>query len=168
MAPSTERLLLRRLSAADAPDLRRTTGDPEVMRFWLGGPDPDITAAETRIAGIEAHWKTHGFGDWGVAERAGGRLIGFCGLHHIADMDEVNLGYAFEKASWRKGYGQEACRAVLEFGFRELELDAVVAVIWPDNAASIRLAERLGLRFWKRFLWQGGERVAYRIGPQRL
>ena len=52
---------------------------------------------------------------------------------------------------------------MLDFGFQELGLETIVAVIWPGNRASITLAEKLGLRFWKAFTWQGGKQVAYRL-----
>jgi len=163
MRIETRRLILRRLRVADAPELFRTVGDPDVMKYWVGGADRSTGSTERRIVEIEDHWKAHGFGDWGVVERKSGRLLGFSGLHHVADMVEVNMGYAFEKTKWRQGFGFETCQAVLDFGFQRLGLDMVVAVIWPDNGASIRLAEKLGLRFWKEFTWQGGERVIYRI-----
>jgi RimJ/RimL family protein N-acetyltransferase len=133
------------------------------MRYWVDGPDKSLKATKQRIAEIELHWKTHGFGDWGVVERRNGKLIGFSGLHHIADMAEVNIGYGFEKSKWWQGFGFETCLAVLDVGFRELDLPTIVAVIWPDNLASIKLVEKLGFRFWKAFIWQGGERVAYRM-----
>jgi [ribosomal protein S5]-alanine N-acetyltransferase len=163
MQIETKRLILRRLIVADAPALFRTVGDPDVMQYWAGGADATIRATAQRIAEIAHHWKTHGFGDWGVVEKKSGSLIGLSGLHYIADMADVNIGYAFERTKWRQGFGFETCQAVLDFGFQELGLETIVAVIWPDNRASITFAEKLGLRFWKAFTWQGGKRVAYRL-----
>ena len=163
MQIETKRLIIRCLTVEDASEFFRTVGDPDVMKYWLGGPDKSIETTEQRIVEIENHWKTHGFGDWGIVEKKNGRIIGFSGLHYIADMAEVNIGYAFEKPKWRQGFGFEACRAILDFGFQELSLPVIVAVIWPENIASIKLAEKLGLHFWKAFVWQGGERVAYRV-----
>jgi [ribosomal protein S5]-alanine N-acetyltransferase len=159
----TKRLYLRRLQSADAADLYRTVGDAQGMRHWHPGPDTDIPATQKRIGSIENHWHKHGFGDWGVCEKEADRLVGFAGLHYIAGIAEVNLGYAFEKSRWRRGYGYETCRAVLDYGLGELELDLVVAVIAPQNQASIRLAKKCGLRLWKRFTWSGLERMAYQI-----
>ena len=159
----TERLAMRRLSAADAPALFRTTGDPEVMRYWAPGPDDSAEATARRIKAIERHWKTHGFGDWAVVERASGELIGFSGLHYIDGMAEVNVGYALRRDRWGLGYGSEACRAAMEVGFGALGLAEIVAVIAPQNAASRRLAEKCGLAFWKELTWSGRERVVYRI-----
>jgi RimJ/RimL family protein N-acetyltransferase len=107
------------------------------------------------------HWAEHGFGDWGVIEKESGRLIGFSGLHYVAYIDEVNIGYAFEKSKWRQGIGYEIGQAILDFGFRTLDLSEVVATIMPDNIASIKLAEKFGMSFWKRFTWGGTTHVAY-------
>ena len=85
----------------------------------------------------------------GIIEKESGRLIGFCGLYYVADMAEVNIGYAFEKSRWRQGLGFETGQAVLDFGFRELGLSEVVATIMPDNIASVKLAEKFGMTFWK-------------------
>jgi [ribosomal protein S5]-alanine N-acetyltransferase len=161
--PKTARLALRRLRPDDAANLFRTVGDADVMRYWAPGPDATIAATAQRIAEIEAHWDAQGFGDWGVVERETGALIGFAGLHYITGMPEVNVGYAFEQSRWGRGYATEVCRALIAHGFERLRLPEIVAVIAPQNRASIRVAEKSGLVFWKRFEWSGQDRVAYRI-----
>jgi RimJ/RimL family protein N-acetyltransferase len=95
MQVETQRLVLRRLQITDAPELFRAVGDPDVMAYWWGGADKSIGSTERRIVEIETHWMVHGFGDWGVVEKKSGRLIGLCGLHYLAGMAEVNIGYAF-------------------------------------------------------------------------
>ena len=162
MEIETTRLSLRRLQASDVSELFRRVGDLDVMRDWVPGLDQSIEETAQRIADIEAHWHKHGFGDWGVIEKLSGQLIGFSGLHYIADMPEVNIGYAVEKVRWRQGFGFETCQAVLDFGFQTLALHQIVAVIAPVNQASIHLAEKCGLSFWKAFLWAGQKRVVYR------
>ena len=159
----TERLTLRRLSSADASALFLTTGDTEVMRYWTPGPDATVADAKRRIAEIERHWQTHGFGDWGIEERTTGELIGFSGLHYIAGMPEVNVGYVLRRDRWGQGFGTEVCRAVLEVGFATLGLAESVAVIALENAASRRLAERCGLSYWKAMDWLGRPRVVHRM-----
>jgi RimJ/RimL family protein N-acetyltransferase len=158
-ALETERLLLRRLSPADAAALHRCTGAPAVMRYWHPGPDVDVAATEARIAEIGAHWREHGFGDYGALARDSGELIGFAGLHHIAGMAEINLGYALVPARWRRGLGTELCAILLAHGFTDLGLPEIVAVIDPRNAASVALAARSGLRFRREATWQGQPRL---------
>jgi ribosomal-protein-alanine N-acetyltransferase len=162
----TEQVLLRRLKPDDAAALFCIVGDPTVMRYWAPGPDHDVSETSARINDIDEHWRVHGFGDWALVSRPDGVVIGFGGLHHLADMTEVNIGYALEKARWHQGMGTEVCRLLLDHGFRELSLPRIVAVIDPRNTASIKLVEKLGLSLWKRFLWAGRERVAYAIARE--
>jgi RimJ/RimL family protein N-acetyltransferase len=153
-------------SPRDAAELFHTVGDPEVMKYWLGGADPAPLQTEQRIEAFDRHWTTHGFGDYAVVEKATGAIIGFAGLHTIANMPDVNLGYAFRKNHWRQGYGTEVCRALLHHGFHTLNFPEIIAVIWPENAASIALAVKLGMKFRDRILWSGSPRVVYAIARQ--
>ena len=157
----TDQVVLRRLTPADAPALHRVTGDRLAMRYWHPGPDADVAAAESRIAEIEAHWRRHGFGDWAVLDRASAEVIGFAGLHHIAGMVAVNVGYVLAPSHWRRGIGGELCRLLLDRGFARLELPEVVAVIDPRNAASLALAAACWLTLRERRTWQGQPRVVY-------
>ena len=161
----TARLRLRRLAAGDAAGLSATASDPRVMEHWYSGPNPDIAAVERRIAHMDTHWQRHGFGDWGIVESEAERLIGFAGLHHIDGMREVNLGYALQRSVWRRGYGREACLAILDIGFTVLRLPEIVAVISPQNTPSQRLAEELGFSVWKETRWSGQPRLVYRARP---
>jgi ribosomal-protein-alanine N-acetyltransferase len=156
-----DQVVLRRLTPADAPALHRVTGDRLAMRYWHPGPDADGAAAESRIAEIEAHWRRHGFGDWAVLDRASAEVVGFAGLHHIAGMVAVNVGYVFAPSHWRRGIGGGLCRLLLDHGFARLELPEAVAVIDPRNAASLALAAACGLTLRERRTWQGQPRVVY-------
>jgi RimJ/RimL family protein N-acetyltransferase len=149
------------LKLADAPALFEVTGDADVMRHWAPGPDRDLAATLQRIRMVKRHWRVYGFGDWGVFERTTNELIGFVGLHHISDKEEVNIGYAIARSRWRRGYALEACRSALDIGLRDLGL-ATISVIAPANSASRRLARKLGLRYWKRMRWAAHDRVVYR------
>lgn len=159
----TDHVLLRRLIPDDDAALHRTTGDPAVMRYWFPGPDRDVSQTLERIAQIDRHWRKHSFGDWAVVSKATDRVIGFSGLHHIAEMTEVNVGYALERALWRQGLGHEVCRLVMAYGFGDLGLAEIAAVIDPRNAASLALVEKCGLASWKQLRWMGQERVAYHL-----
>jgi len=158
------KVVVRRLTPLDAPALHRISGDPLAMRYWYPGPDADVQATAQRIAAIEAHWQTHGFGDWAVVDRTDGRLIGFAGLHHLDRMAEVNLGYVLAPSHWRRGIGTDLCRFLLAHAFTRLGLPEVVAVIHPRNEASIALARRCGLSVAGEVCWQGQERVVYSLG----
>ena len=159
----TKRLLLRGIPERESHVFHEIAGDPTVMAHWHPGADPDVAATRARILAIQRHWREHGFGDWGVEEKASGYLIGFSGLHYIDGMREVNLGYAFRRDAWRRGFGTEVCQKVLDIGLNTLRLSEIVAVISPANIASMRLAEKVGMAYWKRTTWSGLPRIVYRI-----
>jgi len=144
----------------DAPEFYKTVGDPEVMRYWRG-TDKTEEDALNRIHKMENHWEKYGFGDWAVVEKRTGELIGFCGVHHIDFMPEINIGYAFKKSKWRHGFGYESGKATLAFGFQTLELDFITAVIQKPNIASRNLAQKMNLIFWKELTHEGRELIAY-------
>jgi [ribosomal protein S5]-alanine N-acetyltransferase len=141
----TPRLRLRPLAESDAADLYRAVdSDPEVT--WLR----EAKSEEQSRAGMKHrldHWREHGFGQLAVIERGTGVFLGRCGLEHLEDGPDVELGYYLGRAAWRKGYATEAAVAVLAWGFDDLDLDRIVAVVRPFNAASKRVLGKLGFRY---------------------
>ena len=82
-----------------------------------------------------------------LCERSSGRLIGGCGLEHIDAADRAAmLGYAMNPRDWGHGYMTEGLRALVSFGFRELELHRIWAHVAVNNARSVAVLERLGFR----------------------
>jgi len=158
----TSHLVLRKLTINDAEALFKTVGDPEVMQFWAPGPDQTFFHTLERINAINTHWDKHGFGDWAIIEKQQKQLIGFCGLHYLEGMSEVNVGYALEKAKWKLGFGTELLNALLNFGFDILGLKEIVAVIDPQNTASLKLIQKCGLSYWKESAYMERPRVVYR------
>lgn len=153
--------ILRRPKYEDLHELYQIFGDPVVMKYWINGADKTPDETKKRIEEIDYHWEKNGFGDFVVIEKQTGRLIGFCGLHYISDMDDINLGYAFNKSYWHRGLAFEACQKVITYAFEKLLLSHIVAVIWPINKPSINLAKKCGMTFYKKTYWSGGDRVIY-------
>ncbi|AGI22615.1 N-acetyltransferase YnaD [Pseudomonas sp. ATCC 13867] len=145
---TTERLLLRPWRAYDLPTFATLNADPEVMRHFpacMSREESDLLAAR-----ILLHFDAHGFGQWVVERREDGAFIGVLGLQHVsfeaAFTPAVEIGWRFNTAYWRQGYGLEAARAVLDFAFDSLELAEVVAFTVPANLPSQGLMQRLGMR----------------------
>jgi len=159
----TSRLTLRRLTLDDAEALFRTVGDPKVMEFWAPGADQTIEQTIERIKAINEHWNLHGFGDWAMVEKKQNCLIGFCGLHYIFDINEVNIGYAIERSQWQLGFGAEAAKIILDFGLNFLNLKEIIAVIDPCNQSSLKLIKKCGLVYWKDGSYMQRHRVIYKI-----
>ena len=146
----TERLRLRRWAAGDLDELAGLFAQRDVWEYPFGR---GFTRAETeRFVEVQmAAWDEDGFGRYLVELRATGELAGYAGLQlgrwfpEIADKTEV--GWRFGRQHWGRGLATEAARASLASGAAALDLDVVVAVIEPPNLASIKVAERLHMRY---------------------
>lgn len=145
----TERLTLRPLAAGDAEALAAINADPQVMRYIGNGEPLAPAATEERVARAAAHWAEHGWGVFAVVESATGAFAGWAALATPAFLPEIlpatEVGWRIGRDRWGRGYAPEAARAVIGFAFGELGLDRVVSCIHSENAASIRVAEKLGM-----------------------
>ncbi|MEU5874459.1 GNAT family N-acetyltransferase [Glycomyces sp. NPDC047369] len=149
MELKTERLSLRPLAAADAAALAAINADPEVMRYIGTGEPRTPEQTEALCAKVAAHWDEHGWGAFAVTEREGGALVGLGILATPTFLPEIlpatEVGWRIARDRWGRGYAPEAARAVTGFAFGDLGLDRVVSCIHADNAASVRVAEKLGM-----------------------
>jgi RimJ/RimL family protein N-acetyltransferase len=139
----TDRLLLRPLALADVDELVALHSHPEVERFM--GPF-DATQAAARIESSQREWQERGHGMMAIIERATGRFLGRTGLKYWPQFDETEVGWALRPDQWGRGIATEAARACADWGFQNLTVPYLTALIRPDNARSIRVAERLGMR----------------------
>jgi RimJ/RimL family protein N-acetyltransferase len=146
----TERLTLRKPRLEDADDLLAYVSDPEVMR-WIGGETGDRAVTVATIERWLARWDENGIGHF-VAERDG-RVIGRVGflvwdrrtweVSSYAEAGahaETELGWTFVREHWGNGYATEAARAARAWA----DKPRLVSLIHPENARSIRVAEKLG------------------------
>ncbi|HEY3474474.1 MAG TPA: GNAT family N-acetyltransferase [Anaerolineales bacterium] len=153
----TERLLLRNFHILDREALQNVFGDAEVMRFGDGVQTMEWIENWLRTC-LERYYQTWGFGPYAVVEKPGRSVIGYCGLFFFADLDgqpEVEIGYRLARSVWGQGYATEAASAVRDFAFDTLGIERLIAMIDPSNAASIRVAEKLGMRYEKDILLDG-------------
>jgi ribosomal-protein-alanine N-acetyltransferase len=153
----TPRLVFRRLVPGDLDGLAAIYGDPEVRKYF---PEGVLTAEETRE---ELEWFLDGHPDdprlglWATIHKESGRLIGRCGLllWDIAGRREVEIAYLLAKPWWGQGLGVEAARALVRHGFDQLGLPRLIALIDPENQASIRTAIKAGLAFEREIEFDG-------------
>ena len=144
---TTRRLILREVVTEDAEDLLAFRGDPEVQRYNLV-PMKDTREALGLVKTMQG-WYTTGYAiQWGITLRADDHVVGLCGLHDWSrHRRRAALGYDLARSHWGQGIAGEATRAVLRFGFEELDLEQLYALTVTENARSIRLLERLGFQF---------------------
>lgn len=145
----TARLLLRRPTEADTPVFCQLRQD-EIVRRYLGGP-VSWGVAEAKASANLQQWRSLGFGEWAVCDRASGQVFGLCGL--FPSEDGTELSYMFAPAFWGRGLATEAARAALWHGFSTLGLQRIIAITQEANHGSCRLLERVGMRH-TRTLWQ--------------
>lgn len=147
----TPRLILRHPELADLDRLYELYRDPDVTRYI---PDAPRNFEETRE---ELVWHMHGhpkypeLGLWAAVHKATKQLIGRCGLlpWTIDGENEVEVAYLLGKAYWGQGLGTEAAKAICDYGFEKLNLARLVCLIDRENLASIKVAEKIGMKFEK-------------------
>jgi ribosomal-protein-alanine N-acetyltransferase len=159
----TSRLYLRQFSMADFNDLSTIRSDPEVMRFIGNGQPHSMDQVRDALGGILSVWKQHGFGRWAVVHKPDKKLMGWCGLAFLDNTDEIEIGYGIAKEYWGRGFTTEAAAASLRYGFEELKLNRIVAVAMPENIASRRVMEKIGMRYERTGHWYEAELVYYVI-----
>ena len=148
----TQRLTLRRLVLADCAALEVLLGDDDVMASSEDGP-LNGGEVETWLENeIDESNKSNRAGRLAVVRNTDSQLIGYCGLTLLPDIDgvaEYEIGYRLIRSVWGNGYATEAAIAVRDHAFTVLNLTRLVALIEPVNNRSIRVAEKLGMKYEK-------------------
>ncbi len=151
------------LHAGDLDAYATIFGDPEVARYLGDGKPLDRAAAWRSLALQLGHWALRGYGLWAVEERASGRLVGRVGLLRPEGWPGLELAWALAREAWGKGYATESAGRVLAHAFAEMGVERLISLIYPANARSIRVAERLGERLEGRTALFGSEVLVYGI-----
>ncbi|MBS1712826.1 MAG: GNAT family N-acetyltransferase [Armatimonadetes bacterium] len=168
----TERLIVRAWSPDDAEDAYAMYGDPIVVEFLTGTVEESVETQRTLLGKIVASYRClgQGLGSFATESKETGRVIGCVLLkplprsedleawsafrEALADpsevvvpppVHEIEIGWHLARGSWGRGYATEAAKRVLDYGFDELCLDEIHAVLFRANKKSARVAERLGL-----------------------
>jgi RimJ/RimL family protein N-acetyltransferase len=161
----TERLELRRWREADLDAYAKIIADPDVTRY-LGGP-MDRPTAWRQIAIFIGHREMRGWTNSAVVERASGRLIGRAGLWQPEGWPGLEIGWVLDRRAWGHGYATELGHAVRDYAFGELGVPHLISLIDPDNAASIRVAEKIGARYEGKHDLNGSPHLIYGQAAQR-
>ena len=142
----TERLVLRHLVARDAEFILELVNEPAFIRN-IG--DKGVRSRNDAVGyittGPMASYAQHGFGLYRVELKDSGVPIGMCGLLKRETLQDVDIGFAFLKRYWGKGYAYEAASAVMRYSRDVLYLPRIVAITAPDNDSSGRVLERFRL-----------------------
>ena len=152
----TDRLLLREFEIADLDSMAELFADVEVMTFSSGTKSREESQAWLKKC--FNNYSEFGFGLWAVVKKDGREVIGYCGLSCFSDIcgqKEIEVGYRLMRSEWGFGFATEAAIAVRDYGFMKEDLGRLIALVDPSNLASIRVAQKMGMRFEKEALLEG-------------
>jgi RimJ/RimL family protein N-acetyltransferase len=144
----TERLRIRPYREGDATGLHDVFGSPEVMRWTPSPPSKDRAETAARLVRTMAFTERQppGLGLWALDLKASGEFLGQVGLFPIEGKGpDVEVAYELAPRAWGRGYATEAARALIDYGFGELRLERIVALILADNTRSRRVAEKCAM-----------------------
>lgn len=136
----------------DLNDLFTLYSDPEIRKYF---PEGILNLEETKE---ELEWHMNGhpkypeLGLWATIHKETGKFIGRCGLlpWTIEGQDEVEIAYLLDKSFWGQGLATEAAQGILQYGFEQLHLSRLICLMDPDNIASQRVAQKMGMTLEKR------------------
>jgi RimJ/RimL family protein N-acetyltransferase len=162
----TERLRMREWRETDLPAFAVYYADEVTGRFLSSSSDP--AEAWRRIALHVGHWILRGYGTWALEEKADGQWVGYCGLWNPHGWPEPEVMWGLAPGARGRGYATEAARRARDFAYGELGWTTAISYITPDNAASQRVAERLGARLERSIELRGHTAGIYRHpGPSQ-
>jgi RimJ/RimL family protein N-acetyltransferase len=160
----TERMVLRPFVADDADVVHGIFSDPVAMRYSITGVRNHAATAAWLKRAI-AVFDEHGYGFWAAILKETGAYVGHAGLlpQEVEGRREVEIAYWFLRSHWDRGLATEAARACRDYGFRELDRRRLISLIVPENVASRRVAEKVGMRLEREAVWKDTRMLVYAL-----
>jgi ribosomal-protein-alanine N-acetyltransferase len=144
----TERLLIRQIGIDDANFIIELLNDPSFIQNIGDRKVRNVEDARAYVLnGPVASYAKNGFGLGLVILKATGESIGMCGLIKRDALEDVDIGYAYLPRYWSRGYAVEAALAIKMYAKETIQLNRLVAIVDPANAGSIRVLEKIGMKF---------------------
>ena len=165
MLLETNRLIIECFKSSDISDWAKIESDVNVRRF-VDGKVLSFKEAKKYVEMNIRQYQRIGYGRYAVRLKKTGNLIGMCGF--LKENYEIDFGYRYSKISWGKGFGFEAAKVVLNYGFSELGLEKVVGLTAEENLGSIRILEKLGFKLQEKFLFNNTKAFKYQYTKDSL
>jgi [ribosomal protein S5]-alanine N-acetyltransferase len=159
----TERLYLREFVLSDAQLLIDLNDNPNVVRYTGDGPVESLEKARDILQNTIFPQYPNKLGRWAVHLKTDDTFIGWSGLKYIEQLNEIDLGYRFFEQHWGKGYATESAKAILAYGFNALNLQEIVGRAAIDNVNSVKVLEKVGMKFEKEDVEHGDKIYKYRL-----
>ena len=165
-AIKTTRLVLRPFTKKDVDPLYQILQEKDILRYFPNPNPPSRERVEQLISNQLKHWEEHKLGWWAVEPRLRKHLIGWCGLQFLPETQETEVGFLISKAFWGQGLATEAAKASLLYGFDRLGLKSIVGITHPENVASQRVIEKLGMSLTAKTRYFGMECYRYSLDQE--
>ena len=141
----TKRLILREITKADADAIFECFSNEQIMKYYGSEPFQNIEQALDLIELFSKNYLEKKTIRWGIELKESKEFIGTVGYHAWAPKHrKAEIGYEIHPDFWRKGYASEAIKKIAEYGFNEMNLTRIGAIIYLENHASYKLLEKLG------------------------
>lgn len=141
----TDRLILRQVTNDDAKSLLTYFSDTDVMRYYGLEPFKSIDDALDEISWYKSIFEKGTGIRWGISLKGSDKIIGSCGFFNRAvEHSRTEIGYELSKEYWGKGIAGEALESVVKYGFQNLQLERIEALVEPANLASLKLLDKMG------------------------
>ena len=164
----TDRLRFATWRKEDWKEFQKIATDPMVVRYLgTGEPWPDERVQEFVARQCE-NWEKHGICLWKLLPKDSDTLIGICGLQHLPEGPDVEIGWWLAPSHWGKGLATEAARQALAYGFEVSNLERIVAIAQAANRDSLRVMEKIGMRFEREAVHKGIRVVLYAISREHF
>ena len=156
----TPRLLLRPFTLEDTAAVFEFNSNPQVTQYVGMAPLETMEQARTILTDvILKNYEDYGYGRYAVVHKADNKVIGFSGLKYLVEhKGATDIGYRFLPEYWGKGIATESALPFMDYGFGELGLDRIVGFAYPENVASVRILEKLGLTYIKTAPYEEGDK----------
>lgn len=164
----TNRLRFATWVKEDWEEFRRLSADPLVVRYIsTGEPWPDERVKDFVSRQCE-NWEKYRICLWKLLPKDDDTLIGICGLQHLPEGPDVEIGWWLAPSHWGQGLATEAARQALAYGFEVSNFDRIVAIAQAANRDSLRVMDRIGMRFEREGTLKGIRVVIYAIEREQF
>jgi len=143
----TPRLVLRQFTENDASLILSLNNDPEIVKYVHEPTLRTVEQAEKILQDIILPQYKNNLGRWAIHTKDGMDFIGWCGLKHRPERDEIDLGYRLMQIAWGKGFATEAAQHSLDHGFSKLHVKLITGRAHIENITSIKVLEKIGMDF---------------------
>ncbi len=150
---NSNRLILREFELSDAEEIYKLNSDKEVIRYTGDIAFESVEAASEFLSNYN-DYELNGYGRWAVIEKESKAFRGWCGLKYHSE-GFTDIGFRFHRMYWGNGYASESAKSVLDYGFNSLCLTEIIGRASQENIASIKVLEKIGMKFWKKDVCEG-------------